>query len=339
MSDSCDTPPANVHNKPFYITLTPTASAANIINDDGKKEYEILLSDFTTIFSSQIQLNPYKKWSIALTDAFIPIDTRMSAIDDSIKDNWFKYGYGLENKIFPGKNFFYPSTDTEEFNEFAKTYNNLMLQNRLSLVGLDSIIEVGVVDEKITKEIERHGCMYIKLKQDLKVNCIIKLTLPKSLYRRFVGTDDLIGFFSYDRGTPIYHVYCSWDYDGEDMTCMINSNIELKKSLCFISPYKISEKQANNNDRLINIECSVLESTRVGGVSGRILRTILNRNGDLNSSIDETKRLVFLPIELHEFQTIRVRILNYETDLPIKYDYDTAVGRPFITARLEPRYG
>lgn len=340
MNNLCDLLPANVHDKPIYITLTLTTSSANIDDDEGKKEYERLLSDFTTVFSTQIQLNPYRKWTMALADAFIPVDTRLNTTGNSTRDNWFKYGYGLgSNNIFPTKNFFYPSTPTESFNEFAKTLSNLKLQDNLSMIGLDSIVEVGITTQKIANDSERHGCMYIKLKQNLKGGCGINILLPKPTYKSFVGTANTGLFFTYVDGAAIYGVYCVWREEREDMKCTIRSREDLRKGVCFISPFKIGRQQRNNTDRLIDIECSVLESTHISGVPGRILRTILDRHDDFGSLVNEAKRLLYVPVELHEFQTIRVRILDHKTKLPIKYDYDTVIGKPFITVRLEPRYG
>ena len=85
--------------------------------------------------------------------------------------------------------------------------------------------------------------------------------------------------------------------------------------------------------RMVDVECNIIESNKISGVTGRTLRCIVENDSDGFTEVDESKQDIYLPVELHEF---RCRQLDHETKAPLQYKYDFVVGRPYIIVRISP---
>ena len=99
----------------------------------------------------------------------------------------------------------------------------------------------------------------------------------------------------------------------------------------------MQDECADEINRRIDVEVSVIVSNMISGASGRIIRSVVENASDVNTEVDESRQDMYLPIEIKEFSYIRCRLLNHMSKEPIKYKYETVVGRPFLVLKISPQ--
>ena len=99
----------------------------------------------------------------------------------------------------------------------------------------------------------------------------------------------------------------------------------------------MQDECADEINRRIDVEVSVIGSNMISGASGRIIRSVVENASDVNTEVDESRQDMYLPIEIKEFSYIRCRLLNHMSKEPIKYKYETVVGRPFLVLKISPQ--
>ena len=89
-------------------------------------------------------------------------------------------------------------------------------------------------------------------------------------------------------------------------------------------------------NRRVDVEVSIIASNKVPGTTGQIIRSVTENAFDVNTEVDESKHYMFLPIQIKEFSYIHCRLLHHVNKLPLKYKYETIVGRALLVLKITP---
>ena len=130
---------------------------------------------------------------------------------------------------------------------------------------------------------------------------------------------------------------CRWSRSSNVTTGRIMLNSGLKKGTAFVAVEKGSFHTNVDRGRFIDIECDLLESNYISGIPGKILKTLHEGTPENMSEIyRESKHPTDVPLAITEFNTIRIRLLNHSTGEPVKYNYSSTTGRPYMSVALQP---
>ena len=324
-------------NNAFYMILTPSISKTIPKTSEEKAHREGLMSDFTVTLKSMMLLNPRKKWVMSLMEAVLPLDDRILRNGQIPNEHWFTYSYGYTStRTFKEKHYFHSRGGTTVLESFSRALNGLEIGNPLSLTRITSVIEVGVVDSNITTEDRYVGNTFIRLKEELPAKCGVFLKMPLSLYDSLFGKT--LRFRTYYNLKLLGEGDCRWSRSSNMTSGRIMPNSGLKKDTTFIAVEKGSFHTNVGRGRLIDVECDLLESNYVGGIPGKILKTLHDGTSSENMSeiYRESKHPTAVPLAITEFNTIRIRLLDHSTGEPVKYDYSSTTGRPYMSVALQP---
>ena len=282
-----------------------------------------------------MMLDPRKKWTMSLMEAVLPIDNRMVRNGQIPNEHWFTYSYGYtSSRTFKEKHYFHSRSNTV-LESFSRTLSELEIGNPLSLMRITSAIEVGVANSNITTEERYIGNTFIRLKEELPAKCGVFLKMPLSLYDSLFGKT--LRFRTYRNARPLGEGDCRWSRGRNVAEGRIMLNEGLKEDTVFIATDRGSFHTNVDRGRLIGIECDLLESNYVSGTPGKILKTLHDGTPEnMSETYRESRNPTAVPLAITEFNTIRIRLLNHSTREPVKYDYSSTTGRPYVSVMLRP---
>ena len=304
--------------KPFFLTLTPTKRATT------REEQARFMSDFHTQLQSTIKLDPSKQWRATLVNAFIPIDLRYANV---VHHQWFQYIWNKTGATPFSQKYYFQN----DFVDFYKEVNdNTEIGHEKSMCTAKVPLEVG----------QHNNQMYIKFTDDIPENSFIGLRLPAKVGFRFLGSE-----------TPHFRFVKKLDDDDDEssvygITCRVlpeqstgiisivfTSTNKIPMGIIALSGYKQHKGEFR---RILDIECSVVESNKIAGVKGKIVRSVVENAFDFNTDTEESRQDILVPVELHEFSYIRCRLLKHKTDEPLDYKYESTIGTPFLVLKIQP---
>lgn len=317
--------------------------------------------EFWNTYKPSIILDNHRKWEIAIIDAFMPSLRIQSEVKE---DHWFQYIVMLrsaednninidaynKNKRYLHYHYYDPTKfDTifaslagkfhqvQESPDFLGEYTNTRLKPRLRLF----------VDE------EGYGC--IEILEEMRSGESAMLSIPDDQYLEFFGGST--AFYGYLNGKLITQPsdvmktgrvpYCYYNKDTKDLQ-VVNwgyddslpddalKDVELKGGI-----FKSTEKSMQHPRRaiggsqpLIDVECNIIETNRLGGIKEgmRIL-------GTLYPSIPENKSLTYVPLETLSFDSIRIKLLDSFTKVPIVISEDkksSFAKKSYIVINIRP---
>ena len=323
-------------NNAFYVILTPSISKTILKTSKEKAHREGLMSNFTMTLKSMMLLNPRKKWVMSLMEAVLPLDSRILRNGQIPNEHWFTYSHGYTStRTFKEKHYFHSRGGTTVLESFSRALNRLEIGNPLSLTRIRSVIEVGVADSSITTKERYHGNTFMRLKEELPAKCGVFLKIPLSLYDPLFGKT--LRFRTYHDLKLLGEGDCRWSRGSNITIGRIMSNSGLKKDTTFFAAEKGSFHTNVDRGRLIDIECDLLESNYVGGIPGKILKTLHDGTSENMSEIyRESKHPTAVPLAITKFNTIRIRLLDHSMGEPVEYDYSSTTGRPYMSVALQP---
>ena len=326
---------AKLRSKAFHMTLTPT------IQSTTHSQYEKMMSDFSTQLRTFVKLDPSKKWKVTLTNAFIPIDTRFFNHHGKYQQQWFQYIWRESHRddVFEEKHYFLNNNVWDDISEFVKEFNrNRIIGHNISLCKIDIPIELGLSANEF---------LYIRFKEDIVTGSTVGFRLPAGMGYRFIGTTEIDKdvfkgtiFKGYLKDSPAvdipYKITVNNDDDTMDILFSPIHATAIRKDTIATSAFKCIRHKEEDGSRIIDIECSIVESNKIAGIPGKTLRCVVDNVSDGTTEIPESKQDMYLPVELHEFSYISCRLLHHSTLTPIEYKYESVVGRPYIVLKIAP---
>ena len=301
--------------KPFYLTLTPTKRATT------QAEQARFMSDFHTQLQSTIKLDPSKQWRATLVNAFIPIDLRYANVTHH---QWFQYIWNKSEPIPFSQKYYYQNS----FLDFCKEVNsNTEIGHGRSLCKAKVPLEVCQYNDQ----------MYIKFTDEIPKNSFIGLRLPAKVGYRFLGSEIPRFRFlkNFDDELSFDGITCRILSEESDdvISIVFTSTNDIPKNIIALSGYKQHKGEFR---RILDVECSIVESNKIAGVKGKIIRSVVENAFDFNTDTEESRQDILVPIELHEFSYIRCRLLKHKTEEPLDYKYESTVGTPFLVLKVQP---
>ena len=325
-------------NDEFYMTLTPTVTSTLT-----RTKYEKLMSDFETQLRKPIKLNPNYKWRATLMNTFIPID--LSLVKSANYTNyWFQYVWGEQKSlsaipVFSEKHLFI--SDGDHFQEFCRVFNN-----NSKNIGNDYTLTKTSVPVTISENDE--GKMVLTFTNDIPVKSFIGFRMYPGFAKQFLGvTDDEFKDDTIRRNlfrielanTRIRLQTIVIENTRRNYVSVIFSNLTniIKRGTTATCVRKIIKNKTDDEiNRRVDVEVSIIASNKLSGTTGQIIRSVTENASDVNTEVDESRQDMFLPIQIKEFSYIRCRLLHHVNKQPLRYKYETIVGRPFLVMKITP---
>ena len=322
---------SKLRSNAFYMTLTPTVQSTT------RSQYGKMMSDFSTQLRTPVRLNPAKKWRATLANIFIPLDTKF--LNHGIyKHHWFQYIWceAKQDGIFEEKHYFLNTNEWDDVTEFVKEFNrNRIIGHDISLCKVEIPIELGITANEF---------IYIRFNQDIAKGSTVGFRLHGRVGYKLLGinTAQFKGsiFNSFLNETPVDNIPYTITVNDDDDTMDIlftPTDDKIMKNTTTTSKFKYVRHREEDGSRMIDIECSIIESNKIAGISGRTLRCVVDNLLDGITEVSESRQDMYLPIELHEFSYIRCRLLHHGTLVPLEYKYESVVGRPYIVLKIAPQ--
>ena len=305
--------------KAFYMILTLTVKAKT------EEEYEKVMSDFETQLRKPIKLDSRMKWRVTMTNIFIPLDTTLVSKSEYNR-HWFQYIWCKSSSHFKQTYYFLNSNEREDVTEFCRECNrNRIIGHEMSLCKSKVPIEFGIMSSEN---------LYMEFLEDVQKDSIVGVRMNKDILFNFYGGNKPMKLGQDGKVIQVTHSFVV--EDDTTVKLVATPTRKIKKGVVGYSQHKVIRRSFDDTMRLVDVECTIIESNKISGVNGRTLRCIVENVSDGLTEVDESKQDIYLPIELHEFSYIRCRLLDHETKTPLQYKYDSVVGRPYIIVRIRP---
>ena len=182
--------------------------------------------------------------------------------------------------------------------------------NRNRIIGYD--ISLCKVEIPIELGITANEFLYIRFKQDIAKGSTAGFRLHGKVGYKLLGTTNINNshfkgsiFDGFLNETPIdnipYTITVNDDDDTMDILFTPIKDIIVKNTTPATSRFKFIRHREEDGSRIIDIECSIIESNKIAGSSGRILRCVIDNLLDGITKVSESRQDMYLPIELNEF--------------------------------------
>ena len=327
-------------NDEFYMTLTST-----ITSSLTRAKYEKLMRDFETQLRKPIKLNPNVNWHATLMNTFTPID--LSLVKSVNYTNyWFQYVWDEQKRlaaipVFSEKHLFI--SDGDHFQEFRNVFNieSKNIGNNYSVTNTSIPMTISTDDDDDEK-------MILTFTNDIPVKSVIGFRIDPGFAKRFLGvTDDEFkiqttrrNLFRIEVEDKRIHIPTNViETTRQNYVSGIFTNLTsvIKKGTTATCVRKIIKNVIDDEiNRRVDVEVSIIASNKLSGTTGQIIRSVSENASDVNTEVDESKQDMFLPIQIKEFSYIRCRLLHHVNKQPLKYKYETIVGRPLLILKITP---
>ena len=259
-----------------------------------------------------------------MTNIFIPLDTRLVSKSDYNR-HWFQYIWCKSSSHFKQKYYFLNSNEREDVTEFCREFNrNRIIGHEMSLCKRKVPLEFGITSSEN---------LYMEFLGDVQKDSIVGVRMNKDILFTFYGGNKPMKFFQDGTVIQITH---SFVVEDDTVKLVVTPTRKLRKGVVGYSQHKVIRRSLDDTMQMVDVEFNIIESNKISGVDGQTLRCIVENVSDGFTEVDESKRDIYLPVELHEFSYIRCRLLDHETKAPLQYKNDSVVGRPYIIVRIRP---
>ena len=326
-------------NDEFYMTLTPT-----ITSSLTRTNYEKVMSDFETQLRKPTKLNPNFNWCATLMNTFISI--HLSLVKSAKYSNyWFQYVWGEQKRlaaipVFSEKHLVI--SDGDHFQEFRNVFNN----NSKNIGNDYSLAKTSIPMTILTDDNDEK--MLLTFTNDIPVKSVIGFRMDSGFAKRFLGvTDDEFKMQTIRRN--LFHIEVDnkrihiptnvIENTHQNYVNVIFTNLTsvIKKGTTATCVRKIIKNVIDDEiNRRVDVEVSIIASNKLSGTTGQIIRRVTENASDVNTEVDESKQDMFLPIQIKEFSYIHCRLLHHVNKQPLKYKYETIVGRPLLVIKITP---
>ena len=274
----------------FYTTLTPTVQSTT------RSQYGKMMSDFSTQLRTPVRLNPAKKWRATLANIFIPLDTKF--LNHGIyKHHWFHYIWceAKQDGIFEEKQYFLNTNEWDDVKEFVKEFNrNRIIGHDISLCKVEIPIELGITANEF---------IYIHFNQDIAKGSTVGFRFHGRVGYKLldINTAQFKGsiFNGFLNETPVDNIPYTITVNDDDDTMDIlftPTDDKIMKNTTATSKFKFIRHREEDGSRMIDIECSIIESNKIAGISGRTLRCVVDNLLDGSTEVSESRQDMYLPI-------------------------------------------
>ena len=261
-----------------------------------------------------------------MTTIFIPLDTRLVSKSDYNR-HWFQYIWCKSSSHFKQKYYFLNSNEREDVTEFCREFNrNRIIGHEMSLCKTKVPIECGITSSESLY-------MDMEFLEDVQKDSIVGVRMIKDILFNFYSGNKPMTFFQDGKVIQVTHSFVV--EDDTTVKLVVTPTRKIKQGVVGYSQHKVIKRSLDDTMRMVDVECTIIESNKISGVDGRMLRCIVETVSDGFTEVDESKD-IYLPVELHVFSYIRCRLLDHETKAPLQYKYDSVVGHPYIIVRISP---
>ena len=294
---------------------------------------------FVNLYNPSIILDGNRKWEIAIVDAFIPSPKAQSAIEE---DYWFQYSIGLnakDDERFLERYYYNPAKLGTVFESLAEKLNKV--QQSPDLLGEYTSTRIKPAIRLFLND-EGYGC--VEVLQAMVEGEFAIFKIPEPQYVDFFGGTG--AFNAYLNGELInnlpgfppycyYHTYFDelrigyYRYRGFEDDAL--QAVALKGGI-FVSKEKAKpHPRKTPSIQLMDVECNIIKTNKVGGTKEgmRILGTIY-------PDIPEKKILTYVPLEVLSFDTIRIKLLDSFTKVPLSVSKDNLLEKYYIVINIRP---
>ena len=273
---------------------------------------------------------------------FIPID--LSVVKSATYTKyWFQYVWVEQKRlsalpVFSEKHLFI--SDGDHFQDFCRVFNN-----KSKNIGNDYTLPKTSIPLTISENDE--GKMVLTFTTDIPVYNVIGFRMYPGFAKQCLGvTDD--EFTNETIRRSLCHIELAdtrirlqtivIENTGQNYVSVIFSNLTsvIRRGTTATCVRKIIKNMSDDEiNRRMDVDVNIITSNTLSGTTGQII-SVNDNASDLNTDVDESRQDMFLPIQIKQFSYIRCRLLHHVNKQPVKYKYETIVGRPFLVLNITP---